>query len=706
MATILIVEDHAMSRQMLASLLSYAGHHVLEAVEGTGALTLAYNERPDLIISDILLPSIDGLEFVRKLRLESTLKKTPVIFYTASCRYPESIRLDETYGTCRVIPKPSDPEFILKTVSELLGAPSALTDLQTVTDVPRQNPAESSFSQIGGLQLSVLMDLSYSMVAQRDPQKLLCCIPRILLEFFNCRHSVLMIERDGGKEYFISHAQGEPAASGPDGLLPPEEILHRVVTRRLPYRWPSASSFTCETGISVESLMAVPFTSPTCVYGWICLKDKLDCMRFSDVDEEITMTLGMQAAIAYENILLLEQMKKSGEYLEELVARRTAELERANMELLKVQKLESLGVLAGGIAHDFNNELTVILNVMQLIRKKYKLDESVYPYLNMVEKTCHNAESLTRQLLTFSKGGSPVKKASLLPDLISDTAGFALRGSKVKCEFSFAPDLYVVEIDQGQISQVINNMVINADQAMPNGGVIRISADNFFAGSNDNLPISHGSYVKLSVIDQGIGIPNENLSKIFDPYFTTKEKGSGLGLATSYSIIKKHGGYITVESEEEKGTAFHIYLPASRKKTEVQTNGKEIQPGNGRILLIEDQESIADSLADLLKMYGYMADAVHDGADGLDLYRNSMKMGKPYDAVILDLTIPGGMGGKEAMKCMKDMNPDVVAIVASGYSNNPVLSNYHAYGFSGAVQKPYRIEDIVRELQRIMPAGQ
>jgi len=428
--------------------------------------------------------------------------------------------------------------------------------------------------------------------------------------------------------------------------------------------------------------------------------DKLDAAQFSDGDEEIAMTLSTQTALAYENILLVDQLQKSKEGLEELVAERTVELERANEELLKVQKLESLGVLAGGIAHDFNNSLTAILNLTQIAKMKSNPEDKVHSYLSMAEKACYEAKAITQQLLTFAKGGSPVKKAVVFKDLMWETAEFALRGSKAKCEFSIAPDLSVVEIDQGQISQVVSNLVINAEQAMPEGGVVRVSAENVVVSSSDALPLRAGHYVRLSVSDQGVGIPKEYLPKIFDPYFTTKETGNGLGLATTYAIVKKHDGQITVESEEGVGTVFHVYLCASDEKPDVEKEKQVMCVSSGRVLLIEDQESIANSLAELLEIYGCEVDSVGDGAQGLKYYEKAMNNELNYDAVIMDLTIPGGMGGMEAIKRFREMDPGVMAIVASGYSNDPVMSNYRAYGFTGAVSKPYNIEEIMCELQK------
>lgn len=325
MATILIVEDHIMSRELLNTLIGYMGHRVLEAADGLVALELARREHPDLIISDIHLPTIDGLEFVRQLRTEAALEKTPVIFYTATYRLPASFSFGEVYGNCLVIPKPSDPSFILQTVNELLGLAGVVP--QPLTDLPRSLLAKSSLFQSAGLQLAVLMDLSYSLVAQRDPKQLLNTISRALREFMNCKHSLLAIQEDDGKtDYFLGRTEIESTHSCPADLLPPAGMPERVVASRAPVRLeqtPCASAADMDHCLpSFESLLVVPFATPSRVYGWICLMDKLDAVPFSDGDEEMAMTLSAQAALAYENILLVDQLQKSEEYLEELISER------------------------------------------------------------------------------------------------------------------------------------------------------------------------------------------------------------------------------------------------------------------------------------------------------------------------------------------------------------------------------------------------
>ena len=372
-------------------------------------------------------------------------------------------------------------------------------------------------------------------------------------------------------------------------------------------------------------------------------------------------------------------------------------------EMQKVEKLESLGILAGGIAHDFNNILTAILGNVSLAKMPGRCDEKIIKRLTDAEKACERAKDLTQQLLTFAKGGTPIKKTAAIAELIRDTAGFALRGSNVRSEVSIAEDLWAVDVDEGQISQVIHNLVINADQAMPQGGVLKLRAENMRIDANKVIPLPEGNYIAIAIVDQGVGIPKEYVAKIFDPFFTTKQKGSGLGLASSYSIISNHGGHITVESAPGIGSTFTFYLPASEKKIESKKPAIEmLRSGIGKILIMDDEELIRDVARDILKSLGYETDLARDGAEALDLYRKAKDAGKPYAAVIMDLTIPGGMGGEEAVKKLHAIDPDAKAIVSSGYSTGPIMADFKAYGFSGVITKPYRIADMGATLQLVI----
>jgi len=385
------------------------------------------------------------------------------------------------------------------------------------------------------------------------------------------------------------------------------------------------------------------------------------------------------------------------------VFRDITEIKRMEEDMIKANKLESIGLLAGGIAHDFNNILTIILGNLTLAKMFLKEDNKIYKRIDGAEKASLRAKGLTKQFLTFTKGGAPVKKVTSLSDLIMESVNFSIRGSKVKCEFVLQDDLWPLEIDAGQISQVINNLMINAAQAMPNGGVVKIKAENISIDSRDGLPSKEGKYDKITVEDEGTGISKENLQKVFDPYFTTKEKGSGLGLSTSYSIINKHDGLLSVESELGKGTTFYIYLPASSKEMLEKKVEKDTPVvGAGKILLMDDDEKILDIAGAMLEKTGYSVEFSKDGSEAIALYKKAKESGKPFDIVIMDLIIPDGMGGKEAINKLIKIDPGIKAVASSGYSNNQIVSDYKKYGFSGAIIKPYSVKELNELLQDLL----
>jgi len=389
-----------------------------------------------------------------------------------------------------------------------------------------------------------------------------------------------------------------------------------------------------------------------------------------------------------------------------LVFRDATAQARLEAELLKAEKLESIGILAGGIAHDFNNILTAILGYLTLARTSLGSQNELFHELLEAEKATLRAADLTHQLLTFSKGGSPIKKTVRIDHLLIEWVTFALRGSNVRCEFEFCKCSCPVDVDQGQLSQVVNNLVINADQAMPNGGTISVVTDRVSIEEAQPLVLAPGDYLRISFRDQGVGIEKDHLGRIFDPYFTTKQSGAGLGLATSYSIMKRHNGLITVESEIGAGTAFHLYLPASSAVVRAQRN-RETAPslGQGKILLMDDDATIRGLAQELLVILGYEVHLAVDGHEATRSYAEASASGRPFDAVILDLTVPGGMGGKEAIQMLRDQDRNVRAIVSSGYSNDPVMATYEQHGFRGVLVKPYGVQEISEVLRSVLGDG-
>ncbi len=383
-----------------------------------------------------------------------------------------------------------------------------------------------------------------------------------------------------------------------------------------------------------------------------------------------------------------------------------AEAERNELErkLLHAHKLESLGILAGGIAHDFNNILTGILGNLSILSMQIPEGHKGQERIDRCEKAVLQATGLTCQLLTFAKGGDPVKKPIDLRHLIEHSVSFALTGSNIASEVTIADDLCTVDADEGQLEQVLNNLLINAVQAMPHGGVVRVSAANRPAERIGSNASKRKCYVAILVSDEGEGIAPNNLAKIFDPYFTTKETGSGLGLTSAYSIVRKHGGDISVVSEPGKGTTFEIIIPANLHP--VGAHGSRVHGGGtigkGLIMVMDDEEYIREMVCEMLSMIGYDAEGFSRGEDLVPAYRNRLREGEVPCAVILDLTIRGGMGGLETAKAVLEDDPAARLIVASGYSNNPVMANYRQHGFAAALTKPYRLEDISSELEQVL----
>ena len=379
--------------------------------------------------------------------------------------------------------------------------------------------------------------------------------------------------------------------------------------------------------------------------------------------------------------------------------------ERKKMEehLVKTEKLESLGILAGGIAHDFNNLLLAMLSNISLARIHSGPEGKAAEILGEAEKACLRAKHLTQQLLTFSKGGEPLKKTLSPAALIRESAEFAVRGSNVGCEYSFQEGLWSVEADEGQLGQVINNLIINAEHAMPDGGTIRITGENISVTAETAAPLKEGRYVKISITDHGVGIPEKHIRKIFDPYFSTKKRGSGLGLTTSYSIISRHGGFLTVESGPGSGSTFTVFLPAAELDIPFPAAGnKRLLSGTGRVLVMEDEEIIRIIMGRMLDELGYEPAFAVNGEEAIEIYGRAKAEGSPFDVVLVDLTIRGGMGGTECMRRLLVQDPGVKAIVSSGYSDDPIMSNYNDFGFKGIITKPYQIEDLGEILNKVL----
>ena len=374
------------------------------------------------------------------------------------------------------------------------------------------------------------------------------------------------------------------------------------------------------------------------------------------------------------------------------------------VELLRASKLQSIGALAGGLAHDFNNMLTAVLGNLSLIRLRGHLPVEALPNILEAERGATRAQELTRYLLTFAEGGAPIKESVPLAPLLRDTSAFVVRGSKVQCDIQLAPDLWDLHADPNQLAQVISNVVLNAVEATPGSGEIQVRAEN--AVKAPHLP--NGDYVAISVQDFGVGITADRLSRIFDPFYTTKNQARGLGLAAAYSIVQRHSGHIGVESTHGVGTTVTIHFPAVRTVATAQLAAPMPVPvaaqdaeSKLRVLVMDDEEPIRQIIQTTLGMFNHEVVCTADGEAFLAAHAAAKAAGQPFDVAVLDLTIPGGMGGKEAIRSLRERDKSIRAIVSSGYSTDPVMAKCAEYGFDAVLPKPYKVSDLLRLVRQL-----
>ena len=410
------------------------------------------------------------------------------------------------------------------------------------------------------------------------------------------------------------------------------------------------------------------------------------------------------------------ELTRAHEELLQRVAERTIELQRAKerleaeiiqrrhveQELLRAGKLEALAVLAGGIAHDFNNFLTIVQGNVELAKTYMKPGDPVHAILQQTDTACKRAASLASQLLTFGKGGAPIVRCTSVAQVLAASVGLARAGSQVRFELALPDDLWSAEIDIGQISQVFHNVLINARQAVPEGNLVEVRAENVVMGEGGM--VGAGKYVRISIRDYGCGIPAELLPKIFDPYFTTKETGSGLGLAIAYSIVTQHRGHIRVDSTVGFGSTFEILLPASEAPAMPQPTAA-VQPGKGRLLVMDDEEGIRTLLASMMTQLGYAVQCASDGGEAVELFVQARASGRGFVGVLLDLTVPGRKGGKEAAAEIRKIDPLAKLIVSSGYADTPIMSEFQKYGFDDVIRKPYTMGELSQVLKRVIGAN-
>jgi signal transduction histidine kinase/CheY-like chemotaxis protein len=645
-ATILIVDDRAVNRQFLVALLRFSGHRLLEAADGEEALAAARLERPDLIVTDIVMPVMDGLQLVERLRSDPLLAHTPVILYTATYRLREARQLAAGSGVFAVLSKPSEPRIIVATVDAALGRGAApppglpvsprfdagrerLTELAgTMTEqfealrefneqlrgvlergtvISRDAPrvleladrflvAMNSLHSIS-LRLAGLLELSYELTLYHEPGRLLDVFCGAAQDILGARRAAVgVLDEGGGLRHLVTRGIdaacfGEPATARPAG------VLAEVLESRRPRRLHALGGDPAKAGLPgshppLESLLAVPIASSQEVYGWLYLADRLHAPEFSAEDEQIATALAAQVAVAYENARLYDEIQRHAAGLQlEVTERRRAEAARKELEaqLRQSQKMEAIGQLAGGVAHDFNNLLTVIIGYSQLALDKTGEGASVKQELTEIRRAGERAAGLTRQLLAFSCRQVLQPRVLDLNTVVREVEVLLRRviGEDVELVADLAPALGKVRADPGQLEQVLMNLAVNARDAMPRGGRLVIATADSEAlpeGVAPRPPPGPGGWVRLTVRDTGTGMDDETLSHIFEPFFTTKDpgKGTGLGLSTVKGIVEQSGGCLLVTSAPGSGTGFDIYLPQGDAAQGTAVETPAASPSPGR----------------------------------------------------------------------------------------------------------------------------
>ncbi|MBI5238337.1 MAG: response regulator [Deltaproteobacteria bacterium] len=793
--SILVIEDSPTQAEQLKYLLEKCGYRVTLAYNGKEGLEAARKEKPTIIISDILMPVMDGYELAYEVKHDPGLKHIPVILITSLMDRKEITRkasvVADGYFT-----KPYDDKYLLDKIESLLAASRDEGSKKELEGLEVQFSGERYKITSGRRQILTFLLSTYENAVQQNRDLILM---QKELQLLNEQLEERVVERTGqleesrekyrtlletnadaivvlgrgGEVYFANKAaealfgnktlEGffkSPLSPGKrkDVEIPGRDGTKVAEMRLVKTTWGDEEAYLAtlrdvterkkmEEALkeSEENFRALAENANEGIFitmgggrhvfanrrasemtGYAVeelLKTSIRELAAPDVSAEPNGTCngapGAEHRSHTESILL---RKDNTSIPIELTASRTTwhgqpacivifrditERKKKEEDIIRASKLESLSTLAGGIAHDFNNLLTGVVGNVSISKMLVKPGDRIYKILDDLEKASLRAKDLTMQLLTFAKGGMPIKKIVSVSELIRDSARFVLAGSSIKCDFSIDEGLWPVEVDEGQISQVVHNLIINAMQAMPEGGRVRVGAENIKVEAESGLPLKAGKHIRITVRDTGVGIAKENLPRIFDPYFTTKEQGSGLGLATVYSIIKKHDGYISVDSKVGSGTAFQMYLPVP-EAGEVKEGARSEEDrdalfyGRGRILVMDDEDMVRGVAGAILTELGYDVGFAASGSEAIELYREAKKTAHAFDAVIVDLTIPGGMGGKEAVKRLLELDPEVKAIVSSGYSEDPIMSDFKKYGFKAVIAKPYRIPELSKTVHDVV----
>ncbi|WP_417910368.1 response regulator [Candidatus Electronema sp. PJ] len=754
---ILIVDDQPASLKILLSFLQNQDFDLRVLQSGGQALEALCHFTPDIILLDVLMPEMDGFETCRLIKEQQALTDFPIIFMTALNSVEDKIK-GFAVGGVDYITKPFQQAEVLARISthlKLKNTQKKLRHQKTMLEALLDSiPDPIYFKNLENRYLGC--NQAFAQFVDKGEQDILgrtdeAVLPPQLAAAFHSRDEVMLAECTAERsEETVICPDGSTALFdvlkspyiGPDGgLLGLIGICRNITSlkkaereveeerERLSVTLHSIGDGVIATDvcgkISYLNKMAEQLTGwsfaevagrPSAeVFRIVCEKTGAACA------DPVRKVLEQGKLVNLDNHTAL--IRKDGSRLSiadscapirdresliigtVIVFRDVTNERRMIEEMIKIKKLESVGLLAAGIAHDFNNILTAILGNIELAGSRINAEDKQTAALLMdAQKAAGRAAKLTRQLLIFAKGGEPVKETTDLSELVQESADFVLHGSHVSCEYSIADNLWLINADSGQISQVIQNIILNAKHAMPKGGKIQIACTNVEGTTEIAMPTSlhQGQFVCITIQDFGSGIAPEIMDKIFDPYFSTKPDGNGLGLAICHFVIKKHDGWITVQSELGQGTTFSIYLPAAQTAELVAAQiGKEkaaTQKKAARIMVMDDDRMLRELAKAQLRSLGHETVLVADGEEAITTYQQLRESGSPVDLVIMDLTIPGGMGGKEAAQLLLKDDPAARLIVASGYSNDPVLAEYKKYGFRAAVAKPFSLKELNRAI--------
>ena len=648
MPTLLLIELAKEDRSALSNRLKglFPDYEIFSADTGKESLKKDGEKLPDVIFLTESRPDLDGFAILRQLKEDPTIRPVPVIMITDawSGDHLQAQALEE--GAVGFLARPVDDRLLAAQVKAVLRIKEAFDELDRLKEIGEET--------IRNLKIS---EDRFRKLIETSPE------------------GIGIMEMDGTISY------------GSTKLL---EILGYEQANELLGRSPIEVIAPEDRERMTKNMRGVMQGGPSPQTSYQFLK-KDGSPFWGEVNSCLLTDADGRAAGVIAIIRDITDRKR----LEE--------------DRLTKSKMESLGILAGGIAHDFNNLLTVMIGNLELAKLADQTDENRSSFLEEGLRAALASKKLTRQFLTISGTSRQQKKTVTLTGLLREQVEFALHGSAIGASFSLEEDLRSVEVDEGQIGQCIRNIVLNAREAMPQGGNISVKAENWTLQKPGDLPLAVGDYVKVTIADPGTGIPEEILSKIFDPYFSTKERGSqkgmGLGLTICYSVLKQHGGAITVSSRSGEGTAVILYLPAAALKEAEEKSSGASAPVRGKLLVMDDEEMIRQMNQLFLERMGFEVSLAEDGEQAVQLFQEGLAQGRPFDGVILDLTIRGGMGGKETIQRLLGIDPSVKALLISAYDTDPVFSNFRQFGFIGALAKPYDIFELSDMILKVFGPG-